>query len=123
MQLKAQAPLRMSETVFYGKTDIASTIKTIHGLKKEVPKIHLRITRRFRAFLRIYEFEFVSPLQTHFCTGFRTYTYPIDTIGRRQRSVRLDGHFHSGIVQRINEMPVKLEERLSTCADDERSSM
>ena len=62
MRLQAETPSGMRETVFYRATHVIGECRTVHRLKREMPKGQVLEALRLRLWLdlRIYELELVS---------------------------------------------------------------
>src|ERR1700675_2223139 len=73
--------------------------------------------RRVR--LRIHKLELVSRQLNEVGAGLGAHTDPIDRLRSGSGSIRLYGDCEAAIVQRVDQGVVKLEERLTSGADDE----
>ncbi len=82
----------------------------------------MREARWFRSCLRKDEFEFVTGAQHEIGSSLGADTNPIHTARGQSRPVRLDRHCKAEFVERSNEIIIKLQQRLTTSADDERVS-
>src|SRR5438094_10582598 len=114
----------MREAVLHGASRVLGKLRSIHRLQREVPEGQVLEALRLclRLDLWIYELQLVTAEKLKRRAGLGTHADPIEIVGRALSSVRLDRHFESLLVERIDERLVELEQRLAAGAHDIRNS-
>ena len=105
-------------TVSNGCTCIIDQCWAVHRLQKKVVERQTLESFRLGPFLWIDKLQLISVGEHQIGTRLRAYANPIDACWWKPRAVRLDRHLKAARVKRADKRSIKLQQRLSTCADD-----
>jgi hypothetical protein len=120
--LKAQTPNRIFKAVAHSALRVHVTTWTVHWLQEEMPKGQaLKVPGR-RAGLGIYQLNLIARGLKEFSSSLGAHANPIDADRSRNRSVGFYCNFKMTPMQGINQAPVQLQQRFTTCADNESFS-
>src|SRR5258708_4571005 len=109
----------MGEAVLDGRRRVRLAVGTIHRLEEEVGEVEVLVPLGFSAFLPVDELQLVAVGHHDIGVGLRAHAHPVDPVWYRQSSVGLDGDLEAAVVQRRDQWPVELHQRLTTRTHDE----
>ena len=117
VDLQAQIPARMFETILQCERNVPVALRAVHGLEEETVEIQPDIEVRLCSFLRENKFQLVSGPENEVRPCFRAHAYPVDPWRRDPGAICFDGHFEASRMKCIDERGIELEQGFATGTD------
>jgi hypothetical protein len=113
----------MSQAIRKRKPSVSVPVWPVHGLQKEVSEQQRTVPVRFRPFLRVDEFEFITRVHDQLGPCLRTDADPVHALWNPKGSIRLYRNFEFVFMQGINECLIQLQQWFATRADDKTAAI
>src|SRR5450759_1926859 len=117
VRLQAEPPLRMAQTVIDRARGVLDHVRSVHRLQREPFEIKIGESLRRRVLLRVDQLELMPPLYHEVRAGFRADANPVHAGGRIDRTIGLDADLEAARMQRVDQRPVYLQQRLAAGQD------
>src|SRR5687768_16504630 len=119
MRLQAELPARIAQARLDRPRGVLLQPRAVHRLKRAHAEFQPGQRLQVESFLRDHDLDLVAASHDELRPRLRAYADPVEVARRHDRAIGLHGDEEMAVLERIDQLDVRLQQRLAAGEDDE----